>query len=182
MDSDPIDGLIAQWKVERPDLDATPMGVAGRILRLAVRLERRVGATLSGFGLTLWQFDVLATLRRSGEPYRLSPTQLMHEVMLSSGAMTNRIDRLESKGLVRRRPQPTDRRSVQIELTAKGKQLVDRAVAARFDEAREVAGLLSSRERATLERSLRNLLLPLEEGAGAGLHRPELSQTNAASP
>lgn len=162
MEPDRIARLIDQWKVERPDLDASPMGVAGRVLRLAVFLERRVAETLARFDLTLWQFDVLATLRRTGAPYRLSPTQLMREVMLSSGAMTNRIDRLEARGLVRRLPDPSDRRSVQIELTAEGKRLVDEAVAARFEEAREVAELLGKRDRESLEQGLSRLLLALE--------------------
>lgn len=163
MESDPIAGLIEQWKQERPDLDASPMGIVGRVLRLSVWLQRRVERTLARFDLTLWQFDVLATLRRTGAPYRLSPKQLMREVMLSSGAMTNRIDRLEARGLVRRGPDPTDRRGVQIELTTAGKRLVDEAVAARFEEAREVAELLGTRDREALERGLSRLLLALEE-------------------
>lgn len=166
MRPDAISRLIEQWKRERPDLDASPMGVAGRVLRLSVWLERRVEATLSEFDLTLWQFDVLATLRRFGEPYALSPKELMREVMLSSGAMTNRIDRLEARGLVERRPAPSDRRSVQIQLTAAGRRLIDRAIAARFEEAREAAELLGARERESLERGLSKLLLALEEPAG----------------
>ncbi|MEW5977853.1 MAG: MarR family transcriptional regulator [Acidobacteriota bacterium] len=167
MASDPISRLIDQWKRERPDLDASPMGLVGRVLRLAVLLERRVEATLARFDLTLWQFDVLATLRRSGKPYRLSPTQLMREVMLSSGAMTNRIDRLESRGLVKRCPEPADRRSVQIELTPEGKRLVDRAIAARFEEAREVTRFIGAHDRDLLERGLSRLLLALEEQTSA---------------
>lgn len=162
MDLDPIARLMEQWKVERPDLDASPMGVAGRILRLAGLLERRVEEALAPCDLSLWQFDVLVTLRRTGAPYRLSPTQLMREVMLSSGAMTNRIDRLEGRGLVQRLPDPSDRRSVQIELTAEGKRLADEAVEARFEEAREVAELLKPRERESLEQGLSRLLLALE--------------------
>ncbi len=162
MDLDPIARLMEQWKVERPDLDASPMGVAGRILRLAGLLERRVEEALTPCDLSLWQFDVLVTLRRTGAPYRLSPTQLMREVMLSSGAMTNRIDRLEARGLVQRLPDPSDRRSVQIELTAEGKRLADEAVEARFEEAREVAELLKPRERESLEQGLSRLLLALE--------------------
>lgn len=162
MSTDPIDRLVGEWNSERPDLDPSPMAIVGRLLRLAVCLERRVEAALAPFDLTLWQFDVLATLRRSGAPFRMSPTELMREVMLSSGAMTNRIDRLESRGLVKRRPEPSDRRSVRIELTPAGKRLVDRALAARFDEAREVVEFLSARERKLLESGLSRLLQAIE--------------------
>ena len=165
MTSDPIEQLIQQWSRERPDLDASPMGVVGRVLRLAVRLERRVERVLADFGLTLWQFDVLATLRRTGAPFCLSPTDLMREVMLSSGAMTNRIDRLEAKGLVKREPDPGDRRGVQIILTPKGRRLVDRAIAARFEEAKEVVGFLTPRQRTTIEAGLGKILLEVEARA-----------------
>jgi len=114
METDPIDRLIGQWKRERPELDASPMAVVGRILRLAGVLERSVEETLRPFGLSLWQFDVLATLRRTGTPYRLSPTQLMKEVMLSSGAMMNRIADTTSEAMNRNvnsqvKPLPADR-------------------------------------------------------------------------
>ncbi len=133
---DAIDRLICQWKQETPDLDPRPMGLIGRVLRLSLLLQARVEEVLKPLGLSLWQFDVLVTLRRNGKPYRMSPTQLMHDVMLSSGAMTNRIDRLEKMGLVRRLPDPDDRRGVLIELTKQGKSLAEKAVAARFDEAK----------------------------------------------
>ncbi len=134
------------------------MGVVGRVLRLGGLLERRVEETLKPFGLTLWQFDVLATLRRTGKPFRLSPSELMKEIMLSSGAMTNRIDRLEAMGFVERRPEPSDRRSVQIVLTAKGKRLIDRVIPERFDWAAAVVDPLSDREQRSLEQMLRKLL------------------------
>ena len=101
------------------------MGVVGRILRLAAGLQRRGEESLAPFNLSMWQFDVLATLRRAGAPFRLSPTQLMRAVMLTSGAMTNRLDRLETAGLVRREPDPADRRGLQIVLTSQGLKLVD---------------------------------------------------------
>ena len=160
---DAIDRLLKQWKYERPDLDATPMGVVGRVLRLALILQARVEAVLKPMGLSLWQFDVLVTLRRNGEPYRMSPTGLMHDVMLSSGAMTNRIDKLESMQLVRRRPDPDDRRGVLIELTGKGLALAERAIAVRFDEAREAVTLLAPKERKAMEAALRTLILGLEQ-------------------
>lgn len=162
MDADPIDRLVGQWKKERPDLDSTPMAVVGRVLRLSGLLQRSVEEVLRPFGLCLWQFDVLATLRRTGAPYQLSPTELMREVMLSSGAMTNRIDRLETMELVERKPDPSDRRSVQIALTRKGKRLVDRAIAVRFDEASSVVARLTATERSSLEQSLKKLLMAVQ--------------------
>lgn len=162
MDQDLIDELMVQWRRERPDLDPSAMGIVGRVLRLAGHLERSVEATLKPFRLGLWQFDVLATLRRTGEPYRLSPKQLMRAVMLSSGAMTHRIDRLEAAGLVAREPDPSDRRGVLIALTPKGVQLVDQAIAARFDEARARIASLSTAEREALEHGLRKLLGSVE--------------------
>lgn len=168
MECDSIDRLIAQWKRERPELDASPMAVVGRILRLGGLLERSVEDALQPFGLSLWQFDVLATLRRAGMPDGLSPTELMKEVMLSSGAMTNRIDKLETAGLVQRRPEPLDRRSVRIVLTSKGKRLIDRAIAVRFEEAASVVGALGSRERQSLERALKKLLQAVERPLNSG--------------
>ncbi len=162
MKSDVIDSLIKQWSRERPDLDASAMGVVGRILRLAARLQRRGEAILEPFNLTMWQFDVLATLRRAGKPFRLSPTQLMHAVMLYSGAMTNRIDRLETAGLVKREPDSSDRRGLQIALTSKGLELINRAIEARLQDAEDVVQLLNHRDRQSLGPLLRKLLGEIE--------------------
>ncbi len=159
VEQDFVDTAIAQWAQERPDLDATPLGVVSRILSLYKHLESRADAALADFGLSLWQFDVLAALRRSGPPFRLSPTDLMKSVTLSSGAMTNRIDRLEEAGLVKREPDPSDRRGVLIRLTDRGRELVDRAVAARLDEAREFLAVFDPGEVATLSDLLRKLSL-----------------------
>ncbi|QDU72571.1 MarR family winged helix-turn-helix transcriptional regulator [Mucisphaera calidilacus] len=156
---DMIDGLLDQWSVERPDLDARPMAVVGRVLRLAHRLEGRVERVLEPFGLALWQFDVLATLRRSGPGYCLSPTALTEATMLSSGAMTHRIDRLVSMGWVERRPDPDDRRGRLVALTPAGRDLVDAALEARFEEARAVTDALPVRRRRELADALRVLLL-----------------------
>ncbi len=162
MKSDLIDTLISQWSNERPDLDASAMGVVGRILRLAHLLQRRGEVILEPFNLTMWQFDVLATLRRVGKPFRLSPTQLMHEVMLSSGAMTNRIDRLETAGFVKREPDSSDRRGLQIALTAKGLELINRAIEARLEDAEDVVQFLNHRDRHSLAPLLRKLLREIE--------------------
>src|SRR5437773_10256855 len=109
---DQVSHILEQWKQVRPDLDVSPMGVIGRLLRLARVLERGLEATFASFGLSRWSFDVLATLRRSGPPYRLSPTQLFQAMMVTSGTMTNRIDRLEQEGLVARFDDPDDRRGI----------------------------------------------------------------------
>src|ERR1700751_5058411 len=108
--TDRIDHILAQWKRERPDLDAQPMGIVGRIQRAAASLRPLLDKTHQESGLQGDSFDVLASLRRSGPPYQLTPTELYREMMLTSGAMTNRIDRLEEAGLVARRPDPDDRR------------------------------------------------------------------------
>lgn len=165
MSRDLIDDLVTQWRSQRPELDPSPMGIVGRVLRLAGHLERTVEEALKPFDLSLWQFDVLATLRRSGPPYRLSPTQLMRAVMLSSGAMTNRIDRLKAAGLVRREPDPHDRRGVLITLTQKGERLIDKVIVARFDEARDRIAALPPSDRRALESGLRKLLEGLEDSA-----------------
>ncbi|QDT43010.1 Multiple antibiotic resistance protein MarR [Gimesia alba] len=162
MDKDFIDHLISQWKSERPDLDATPMAVVGRILRLSTHLDRRVNEVLKPFGLALWGFDILATLRRSGSPYAMTPTELMDAVMLSSGAMTNRIDRLEQLGFVERQPSPSDRRSLQVKLTKRGRKIIDEAIAARFEEADQAQTSLKKQDRKQLADLLRVLLDNLE--------------------
>ena len=162
MKSDLIDDLITQWSRERPDLDASAMGVVGRILRLAPLLQRRGEVILKPFNLTMWQFDVLATLRRVGKPFRLSPSQLMHAVMLSSGAMTNRIDRLEIAGLVKREPDSSDRRGLKIALTSKGLELINRAIEARLEDADDVVRFLNHRDRQALTPLLRKLLGEIE--------------------
>ncbi len=168
MNQDLVDSLIQQWSIERPDLNASAMGVVGRILRLAAGLQRRGEESLAPFNLSMWQFDVLATLRRAGAPFRLSPTQLMRAVMLTSGAMTNRLDRLETAGLVRREPDPADRRGLQIVLTSQGLELVDLAIVARLQDAQGVVQLLTQKERQSLEPVLRKLLGEIEMNVGKG--------------
>ncbi len=162
MAKDIIDQLIDQWERERPDLDARPMAVVGRILRLAAHLDRRVNEALKPFGLAVWGFDMLATLRRHGEPYAMTPTELMEAVMLSSGAMTNRIDRLEKLGLVERQPSPNDRRSFQVQLTREGRKVIEKAIEVRFAEAEDALDGVSKRDRKQLGNLLRNVLLKMD--------------------
>lgn len=159
---DQIDRIIEQWRRERPDLDTEAMALVGRIQRAAQALRPRLDATHERFGLTGESFDVLAALRRSGEPYRLTPTQLYRQMMLSSGAMTNRIDRLETQGLVERRPDPNDRRGTLICLTRKGRTLIDKAVGEHVKNEREQLSGLSAKERSQLDALLARLLESLE--------------------
>ncbi len=160
---DVIDDLLAAWQETRPDLDPTPLAVVGRVIVLARHLEQSVGAALDRHGLTLGQFDILATLRRHGPKGRLTPSELLGSVMLSSGGMTARLDKLEEAALITRGPDADDRRKVVIELTAKGKRLIDTATVTRFDEAKGSLPKLPPSELETLEVLLRKWLASLEE-------------------
>jgi len=162
MTTDPVDKILAQWQRERPDLDVSPMGVIGRMGRLAKHLERAIGETFSEFELTVGEFDVLATLRRSGHPYRLSPTALFNTLMVTSGTMTHRLDRLEQAGLVKRIPDPSDRRGTSIELTERGFDRIEKAVAAHVANEHRILSALKQSEREALSVLLRKLLLSFE--------------------
>jgi len=162
MNSDPVDAILAQWRRERPDLDVSPMGIIGRMGRLAKHLERAIGETFSELGLNVGEFDVLATLRRSGQPYQLSPTTLFNTLMVSSGTMTHRIDRLEQAQLVKRIPDPSDRRGTLIALTDKGFDLIEKAVEAHVANEHRLLGVLEKSERESLTVLLRQLLLSFE--------------------
>lgn len=134
---------IEQWRRERPDLDVRPMAVIGRISEAANLISReRLAPVFARFGLQQGEFDVLATLRRSGAPYALTPTALYEATMVTSGAMTNRLDRLEKAGLIARRPHPGDRRGVMVQLTGKGRELIEEAVTVHVaNEHRVLAGV-----------------------------------------
>jgi DNA-binding MarR family transcriptional regulator len=160
---DLIDRMNDQWRATRPDLDPGPLEVVGRVIVLAQHLERSVNVALAPHGLTLGQFDILATLRRQGLDGRLTPTQLMRSVMLSSGGMTNRLDRLEEAGLIRREADPDDRRGVVVGLTRKGREVIDAATATRFEEARKSQPPLGVREMRELAGLLRKWLEAVAE-------------------
>lgn len=161
-EKDPVDDILAQWHRERPDLDVSPMGLIGRMTRLASHLRKAIGKTFAEFGLQLGEFDVLATLRRSGAPYQLTPTELFKSMMVSSGTMTNRIDRLEHSGLVERIPDVRDRRGTLIQLTDKGLNLIDEAVTAHVENEHRILSDLSQQEKEALSDLLRKLLLSFE--------------------
>jgi DNA-binding MarR family transcriptional regulator len=154
---DNVDLIVAQWKVERPDIDASPMEVIGRISRLAADLEPLLAPVFTSRGLGDGEFDVLATLRRSGEPFELSPGELGASMMVTSGAVTKRIDRLERSGLVTRRVSEVDARARLIRLTAEGLRIVDEAVVDHVANERRLLSGLSAAERETLADLLRKL-------------------------
>lgn len=158
MARDFIDQLQTDWRQERPDLDAGAMGVVLRIQALAKILGEQVEQRLQKFGLQWWQYDALAALRRQGAPFVMAATELATANMLTSGAMTNRIDRLENDGLVRRLKDPQDRRRVLVQLTNKGVDVIEKATEARFDVATAALGELSSEQMKTLSDLLRSLL------------------------
>ncbi|MEU3723380.1 MarR family transcriptional regulator [Streptomyces sp. NPDC031705] len=129
-DKDAVDAITAQWAAVRPDLDTTPMAVFGRIYRISKAVGDAVERAYNRHGITRGEFDVLATLRRSGAPYTLSPRELSATLMLTTGGMTGRLDKLEKAGLLTRSPDPHDRRGLQVTLTERGLALADEAVSA----------------------------------------------------
>jgi len=159
MEHDQVDTLLTDWHNARPDLDGSPLHLIGRVFLLAQHLEKSVNTTLSDSGLNLGTFDILATLRRESIEGGLTPTQLMRSVMLSSGGMTNRLDRLEEAGLIRRQATPDDRRGVLVLLTPVGRERIDRATEARFDEALRSLPPMEEAEREQLTGLLRKWLL-----------------------
>ncbi|WP_028745468.1 MarR family winged helix-turn-helix transcriptional regulator [Rhizobium mesoamericanum] len=159
---DRVDKILAQWSRERPDLDTEAMGIMGRLKRLTTHLAREVDQVLQEQGLSSSSFDVLATLRRSGAPYRLSPGDLLSMTMVSSGTMTNRIDQLEKAGLVERVLNPDDRRSVLIALTEVGLAAVESAVGVHVANQQRLTKSFSAEEKAQLDILLRKFLATFE--------------------
>ncbi len=161
---DGVDLILEQWRRERPELDHSPIGVVGRVSRLARELEQRLEPVYREHGLEPGWHDVLATLRRTGPPYRLRPTELTEAVMLTSSGTTKRLDRLEQAGLVERAPDPDDRRGTLITLTAAGRELIDSVTAAHLDNERRILGALTEAEQRRLADLLRKLALGLPPG------------------
>ena len=158
MNRDPFDTVRDQWEHERPDLDTSGLEVLWRISFLHKELRRSAGRRLSRVDLPNWAFDVLANLRRQGPPFETSPTRLAEAAQLTSGAMTNRLDRLQDAGLVERHPHPDDRRGLIVRLTRKGRELVDEALEIRFEHANQALASLSESERHQLVGLLRKLV------------------------
>jgi len=158
---DDVDAIIDQWRAARPELDASPIGIVGRVSRLARELEDRLEPVYRAHGLEPGWHDVLATLRRTGAPYRLRVTDLTAAMMIGSSGTTKRLDRLEHNGLIARSPDPNDRRGTLIELTPKGLELIDGVTPAHLENERTLIGGLSTDEQETLEDLLRKLRLSL---------------------
>ncbi|MER5343330.1 MarR family winged helix-turn-helix transcriptional regulator [Streptomyces sp. NPDC056704] len=160
---DPVDAIIEQWATVRPDLDTAAMEVFGRVFRLARTMGDRMEKAYAPYGISRGEFDVLATLRRSDDPYTLSPRQLSATLMLTTGGMTGRLDKLERAGLLRRSPDPHDRRGLQVTLTDKGLRLIDEAVGAGLAVQTEALAHLDEERAGQLASLLRELLM----GTGA---------------
>jgi DNA-binding MarR family transcriptional regulator len=160
-DHDGIDRMIEQWRVEWPGLDVSPIGVIGRISRLSRELEARLEPVYREHGLEHGWHDVLATLRRSGPPYRLRATEFTRTLMITSSGATKRLDRLEQAGLIARSPDPQDRRGTLIGLTPKGREMIDAVTEAHLANERRLLGALSPEEQSRLADLLRKLLLGL---------------------
>ncbi|NUW35412.1 MarR family transcriptional regulator [Nonomuraea sp. SMC257] len=159
---DEVDRLVAAWRAERPDLDVEPLQVLSRVSRLAKHLDRARRAAFAEHGLEPWEFDVLTALRRAGKPYELSPGALLRATLVTSGTMTNRIDRLAQAGLVVRRPDPEDRRGVLVSLTPAGLDRVDAAFAGLLRREHELLAGLGAEDQRALAGLLRTLLAPFD--------------------
>jgi DNA-binding MarR family transcriptional regulator len=162
---DRLDALAGQWKAVRPDLDTVVMADVARVLHVARLMADRLAASAAAVGLQTGEGDVVFTLFRAGPPHRLSPTALAASTLVATGTMTNRLDKLEARGLVRRLPNPDDRRGLAIELTEEGRALVDRLVGEHVDDEREMLSALGDRERAQLAAIMRKLLAHLEQSS-----------------
>jgi len=162
MSADVIDSMLDQWHRERPDLDVTATGILGRISRISALVDQELDRVFQPHGLSGGDFVVLAALRRSGKPYRLTPTALSRSMMVSSGGTTKRLDRLQARGLIRRDPDPADRRGTLVTLTTAGLATIDTVASAHVQNEKRLVATLSPNQRKTLTRLLRELLLGLE--------------------
>jgi DNA-binding MarR family transcriptional regulator len=160
--SDEVDDLVRQWQAQRPDLDVGPLHVLSRVTRLARHLDIARRSAFASHGLETWEFDVLSALRRVGPPFQLTPGALLRATLVTSGTMTNRIDRLTEASLVRREPDPRDRRGVLVTLTEDGKRRVDAALEDLLRNERKLLASLDANQRELLAGLLRMLLAPLD--------------------
>jgi DNA-binding MarR family transcriptional regulator len=160
--SDEVDRIVEAWQRERPDLDFAPLQVLSRVKRLAIHLERARRSSFAHAELESWEFDVLSALRRAGAPHELSPKALLQQNLVSSGTMTNRIDRLEQRGLVERRIHPNDGRGVLVALTADGLARVDGAISQLLAAENDLLAALSSDDLGELTGLLRRLSIAFD--------------------
>ncbi|MDQ3391672.1 MAG: MarR family transcriptional regulator [Actinomycetota bacterium] len=161
---DAVDRITSQWNAVRPDIDVSPINVIGRVSRLSRLVDRRLGENFARYGIEAWMYDVLATLRRSGEPYELTAGDLVRQTMVTTGAITNRIDRLEQRGLVER-ASADDRRKVIVRLTRQGLDVVEEVVVDHMATERQILADLTPRQQHDLAHLLRKTLLALGDGA-----------------
>lgn len=180
VEGDAVDAILAQWQRERPDLDTRPMGLIGRIKRCELLLQRGLEPVFAVHGLGRWEFDVLATLRRSGAPYALTPTALFSSMMVSSGTMTHRLQRLEAAGWVQREAHPDDARSQLVALSPEGLALIDRVVAEHVVNEHRLLSALSPAEQDSLNQGLSRLLAALQADDHAARTHPSPLSRKAA--
>lgn len=159
MKRDAVDDILEQWSAERPELDTASLGVVIRVMSLYREFVRQADNALEPLGLELFEYDVLSALRRQGKPYALTATLLARETGLSTGAMTNRVDKLEDRALVRRRPDKSDRRGVIVSLTKQGRKAIDEAIQRRLDAADKSLKSISTKEKQRLADLLRKVTL-----------------------
>ena len=159
---DEVDRLVEAWQRERADLDLRPMEVLSRVTRLGHHLDRARRQAFAEHDIESWEFDVLAALRRAGAPYELSPGRLLRETLVTSGTMTNRVDRLEARGLVERLPDPKDRRGVLVRLTDAGRSTVEGALEGLLSRERDLLTGLGPDDQRQLATLLRSLVVPFE--------------------
>lgn len=162
---DHVARIQAEWQLERPDVDTSPQGVIGRLHRIGAHLTGELTLLYSRFGLTEGEFDVLAALRRAGAPYERAPGEIAVHTMVTTGAVTKRVDRLESAGLVVRRRSADDGRGRVVRLTPAGRRLIDRAFTAHMDNEKRLLGVLPPEEAAKLEQILATWLARIEDTA-----------------
>jgi DNA-binding MarR family transcriptional regulator len=165
MGADEVDRIVEDWSRERPDVDFAPMHVLSRVARLAKHLDRARRQAFTASGLEPWEFDVLAALRRAGAPYQLSPKALLQQTLVSSGTMTNRIDRLVERRLVERRTDPHDGRGVLVVMTSRGAEAVDDAISELLAGEAELLEGLSKADQERLAALLRKLSLDFDEAS-----------------
>lgn len=159
---DDVDRIVDAWRRERPDLDVSPLEILSRVSRLSRHVDRARRQAFERSDLEPWEFDVLAALRRAGPPYRLTPGELLKETLVTSGTMTNRVDRLLTRGLVQRSTAADDRRTVPVDLTEAGRACVDDALTRLVELEQELLADLDEQVRDDLAGSLRRLLSPFE--------------------
>lgn len=176
MTKDHVDWIVEEWARELPGVDTTAMAIVGRVLRASRHLQRDIERSLAPFGLNMTEFNILGALRRTGAPYRLAPVALSRSLLLTSGGLTKRLDHLELHGLVERSPDPEDRRSVLVELTPSGYQLVEEAVRAHLSHEARLIAPLSPAEQESLNAILRTFLVSLADGP------PQLTRRRARQP